>query len=258
MRAAGPSRSGRPRSRRQSAGSTAEPPAGRRARRATRRSSRRRTRRGVRRFRNRGARARPGARTTAGRPAREEALALPCANLDEELPAELRVLLEGAAPEGRHGARPLLGDAAHLRAQVGGLEMNGDAERRYQVDEPVGDLLAQPLLHGEATSVEPHEPCELRDAEDLSVGDVGDVRDAVERQRVVLAEREERDRALEDQAAAALRRERGPQLRIAVIAGGRVVERAQKTLRRLPGAGCVRLQPEGGEDLLDVALEALP
>ena len=84
------------------------------------------------------------------------------------------------------------------------LEVHGDAARRDELDERVGDLLPEPLLHGESARVEAHEPRQLRDAEDLAAGDVRDVRGAVERQRVVLAEREERDRPLDDLAVRAV------------------------------------------------------
>src|SRR4051812_50054923 len=74
--------------------------------------------------------------------------------------------------------------------------MHGNAARRDELDHRVGDLLAEPLLHREPPRIEADEARELRDAEDLAVGDVRDVRLAVERERMVLAEREERDRAL--------------------------------------------------------------
>ena len=117
----------------------------------------------------------------------------------QELAPQLGVL-ERAAPERRDRARVLL-DAAHLRAEVRRLEVDGDAARRDELDERVGDLLAEPLLHGEAPREQAHEPRQLRDADDPVAGDVADVRDAVERQRVVLAEALERDRPLDDLAA---------------------------------------------------------
>ena len=82
--------------------------------------------------------------------------------------------------------------------------MHRDPPRLDELDERVSDLLAEPLLHREAAGVEADETRQLRDAEDLRAGDVRHVRDAVERQRVVLAEREERDRALDDLAAGAV------------------------------------------------------
>ena len=67
-------------------------------------------------------------------------------------------------------------------------------------DEPVGDLLAEALLHREPAREEAHEARQLRDADDPLACDVADVRGAEERQRVVLAEALERDRALDDLA----------------------------------------------------------
>ena len=46
-------------------------------------------------------------------------------------------------------------------------------------------------------------------------------------------------------------------LGIAVVAGGGVDERLQKAARRLAGAGSGEVHAEGGEDLAEVALEAL-
>ena len=94
--------------------------------------------------------------------------------------------------------------------------MHRDPARRDEVDERVGDLLAEPFLDGEPARVQPNQPRQLRDAEDLRAGDVRDVCGAVERQRVMLAERVERDRPFDDLAARAvdarraLRGEGGP------------------------------------------------
>src|SRR5207245_829852 len=96
------------------------------------------------------------------------------------------------------------------------------------------DLLAEPLLNGEAACIEAHEPRQLGDAQDLLACDVADVRGAVERQRVVLAEREEGDRAFHDltvrslDSGGPLRRKRGAELGVAVVAGGRIEERLEK------------------------------
>ena len=119
-------------------------------------------------------------------------------HLGQELLAE-RGVGEDAAPERRH-RRGVLLDAAHPRAQVGGLEVDGHAGRLDQLHQRVGDLLADTLLHREALGEQADEPCELRDADDLLAGDVADVGDAVEGQSVVLAQRVERDRPLDDLA----------------------------------------------------------
>ncbi len=158
----------------------------------------------------------------------------------EEVPPQVRVLRRSrrARTSSRSASPPR--DAAHLRAEVRGLEVDGDAVRRDQLDERVRDLLAEPLLHREPAGVELDEARQLRDADDLGAGDVGDVRGAEERQRMVLAQAVERDRTLDDLADEApsasprpLGRERRQQLRVAVVAGGRVVERPQEPLRRL-------------------------
>src|SRR4029079_10048365 len=115
-----------------------------------------------------------------------------------------------------------------------------------------------------ATGVEAHEARELRDAEDLVAGDIADVRTTMERERVMFAERIKADRALDDlrvtslDALGPLRREYRAQLRIAVVAGGRVEERAHEPPWRLARAGRVEIEPERLEDLGRVALETLP
>src|SRR5919198_5265344 len=102
------------------------------------------------------------------------------------------------------------------------------------MDEGARDLLAEALLQGEPAGEDPYEPRQLRDADDPLASDVADVRDAVERERVVLAEGAERDRPLDDlgehrlRPVGRLRRERRQQLRIALVARSRVVERAQE------------------------------
>src|SRR5207248_5369587 len=109
-----------------------------------------------------------------------------------------------------------------------------------------------------------YDALEIGDPDDLVSGDVADVGDAEERQRVMLAERGEGDRALDDLAGRrvddvpALGRERGHELRVALVACGRVEEGAQETLGRLPRSGRVEIHAERGEDLADVAAEAAP
>src|SRR5581483_11436941 len=83
-------------------------------------------------------------------------------------------------------------------------------------------------------------------------------------ERMVLAERGEADRALDDLrrrgvgAVPALAREGGEQLRVAVVAAGRVVQRPQEPLRGLARTGGVERHPERGEDLRDVLAVAVP
>src|SRR5581483_3974150 len=187
-----------------------------------------------------------GARTPAGRRARTRARALPLLlDLQQELAAQVGVLVEEAAPERRRRPRAVLGHAARVD----------------ELDERVRDLLAHPFLDGEAACVEADDPRQLRDADDLAARDVCHVRRPVERKRVMLAQRVERDWPFEDEPGVrgrVLGRERGEQLRVAVVACGRVVERAQKARRRLTRARRVEIHAEGSEDLAGVPLETLP
>src|SRR5207253_9154434 len=82
--------------------------------------------------------------------------------------------------------------------------------------------------------------------------------------RMVLAEREERDRPLDDLAvppvdvARTLGRKCGPELRVAVVARGRVEHGPEKSLRRLLRPGRSEIHAERSEDLTEVALVARP
>jgi hypothetical protein len=68
------------------------------------------------------------------------------------------------------------------------------------VFERVGDLLTEALLDREAVGEQAHQAGELGQAQDALVRDVAEVRGAVERQGVVLAQRVERDRPFDDLA----------------------------------------------------------
>src|SRR5258706_16396533 len=94
--------------------------------------------------------------------------------------------------------------------------------------------------------------------------DVTDVRVTVEGQRMVLAQREELDRPLDELAdravrpAVALGRKRGEQLRVAFVSARRVVHGAEEARRTRLGARRVEVHAEGLEDLRGVTLELLP
>ena len=70
--------------------------------------------------------------------------------------------------------------------------------------EPVGDLLGQPLLDLRAAGEQLDHPGELGQAEDPLARQVADVRDAEEREHVVLADRVHRDAARQHQLVVAL------------------------------------------------------
>ena len=97
------------------------------------------------------------------------------AHLVEELASQVGILVVQPAPERGHRVRAFFLHAAHLRTEVDGLDMHGHAARLNKVTERVRDLFSQTLLHGESPRVEPDEPGQLRDAEDLSICDVRDV-----------------------------------------------------------------------------------
>ena len=88
-------------------------------------------------------------------------------------------------------SRRRLLNAAHLHAEVIGLQVDRHAMRLEHCLQRVGDLLADPFLHRKALSEEADEPRQFGDANDLLVGDVPDVGVPVEWQGVVLTERVE-------------------------------------------------------------------
>ncbi len=87
----------------------------------------------------------------------------------------------------------LLFDAAHHHAEVLGLEDDGDALGVDGVGDGVGDLAGEALLHLQAAGEDVDEAGNFAEADDLAVGDVGDVGLAEEGQQMVLAQGEELD-----------------------------------------------------------------
>jgi hypothetical protein len=124
--------------------------------------------------------------------------------------------------------------------------------------------VGHPLLHTEPARQDPDESGQLADADDPLVGHVAHPRLAHERQGVVLAQGEEGDRPLDHlgqvtvAVAMALGREGGQQLGVAVVPVGRVVEGAQEALRGRVRPRRVEVESQGGQDLGDVRLVAVP
>jgi len=83
----------------------------------------------------------------------------------------------------------LLFDAAHLHAEVVGLDHDGDADRLEVFLQALGDLPGHPLLHLQAAAVELYQARHLAETDQPAVRDVADVHPAEKRQQVMLAER---------------------------------------------------------------------
>ena len=113
----------------------------------------------------------------------------------QELLAGTWILAHEAVQRRRDRPRAGLLDTAQRHAEVLRLEHDADAARRQMRLQPVGDLLRQALLHLQVAREQVDDPGQLRKADDPVAGQVADVRDAGERQQVVLAQRVERDRA---------------------------------------------------------------
>src|ERR1700694_3137398 len=182
----------------------------------------------------------------------------------QELLSQLRIRLVVPAPEGRPSRGLGLANATHLGAQMSRFEVDGYAVGLQDAREGLGDLAAESLLKGKPPSEEPYQPGELRDADDVFVGDVAQVGVAEEGEGVVFAERVKGDRTFDHLAeltvrpAGALRRKCGHQLGVALIALGRIEHRPQAAQGRLLGTRGVEMQAHRGEDLPHVTLEAEP
>ena len=129
----------------------------------------------------------------------------------EELLARARVVAHESVQRGGDRLRARLLHSAQRHAHVLGLDHDADALRLELTLEPVGDLGREPLLDLQRARVVLDDARELRQPDDLVVGQVGDVRHADERQQVVLAERVEVDLAGHDQlvVVAVVRERRG-------------------------------------------------
>src|SRR4029453_10323816 len=119
----------------------------------------------------------------------------PPARLDQlhELGPRLRPFTE--RPQHRRGDRfrVLLLHAAHQHTQVDRFHPPRHTARLERLVQRAGDLGRQPLLHLQTPTEHLDEPRNLGEADDLAIGQIGDVALAHEGQQVVLAHRAEVD-----------------------------------------------------------------
>src|ERR1700682_6031136 len=182
----------------------------------------------------------------------------------QELLSQLRIRFIVAPPEG--GSRGGLGlpNATHLGTEVSRLEIDRNAVGLQDARQRFGDFAAEPFLNGKAASKEAHQPRELRNTDDVFVRDVAQVGVAEKGERVMLAERVERTRAVDHLAeltvwpAVAFGRKCGHQLGVPFVALRRIEHRSQVPLGRLERPWCIAQQAHGTKDLADVTLEAAP
>jgi hypothetical protein len=85
-----------------------------------------------------------------------------------------------------------------------GLDGDADAVLLQSLLDPVGDLRRQAFLYLQVTREAVDDPTELGEADDPLGRQVGDVRDAVERQQVMSAQRLEGDVPDQDELVVAL------------------------------------------------------
>jgi len=93
----------------------------------------------------------------------------------------------------------LLAHPPHHHAQVLRLEDDGDAFRLEHLHERVSDLLRQVFLRLQAARIDIDDARDLREADDVLAGEVGDVRTAEEGEEMMLAEAVELDVSDDDE-----------------------------------------------------------
>src|SRR5258706_6268794 len=103
------------------------------------------------------------------------------------------VLLKFAGKRGRRRDRMLFLDAAHDHAQVLRFNHHRDAQRLQCFLNAIAAFDREPLLHLQPARKRVDHARDFRQADDMSVGDIGDVRLAEKRQYVVLAQRVDLD-----------------------------------------------------------------
>ena len=143
------------------------------------------------------------------------------------------VVAHGADERARRRARSLA--PARRAATCTGARPRAPRPRRAAraLVDPLGDLPGQPLLHLQVAREQLDDARELRQPDEAVAGHVADVRDAAERQQVVLAQRVERDVGDDDEFVVALvvrERRRGERLRAS----------AARSTRRRPGGASRR------------------
>src|SRR5450759_5453010 len=90
----------------------------------------------------------------------------------EETGAELWFGVVGAPPEAGSGLRFQLAHAAHLRAQMGGFQVDRDSVGAQDLLQRIDDLPANALLERESAGEEAHKAGELGDPDYPVMGDV--------------------------------------------------------------------------------------
>ncbi len=116
----------------------------------------------------------------------------------QQFGASCGLLAEDAEHGARNGIASLFLHSAHHHAEVRGFDDDGDAVGFEDAHEFFGDLRCHPLLDLQAARVDVDDAGDFGEADDFSVGDVGDVRSPVKRQHMMLAHGEELDVAHDD------------------------------------------------------------
>src|SRR5207248_11655417 len=96
-------------------------------------------------------------------------------------------------------------DAPHLDTEMVGFKIDRNPVRLKHRIEGIHNLLPQPFLDRKTPGKEPHEACELGNADDGLMREIADVGMPEKRQGMVLAQREKRDGSLDHLAQSTVR-----------------------------------------------------
>jgi hypothetical protein len=149
----------------------------------------------------------------------------------------------------------LLAYSAHLSAEVYSFQVHSHPVRLEVLDQPISDLLANSLLDREASRKEAHQSRELGQSNDVLMSDVGDVGDPLERQSVMFAESDERNRPFDDladlavRASSALGGEYREKLGISLVADRRVEHSPDEASRCGARRHGIHVHSQAREDL---------
>src|SRR5689334_25242 len=145
--------------------------------------------------------------------------------------------------------------AAHFHAHMMRFQINSDTMWMQHGFQRIRDLLTDPLLNRKAFRKESHETRQLGDANDVFMSDVSDIGFSIKRKGMMFTQRKKWNRSFHHLAQAAIRItvafgiKNTQQLRVTIVAFGRVEERFDKSPRRIFCAGSVEIQAECRKDL---------
>src|SRR5688572_31463698 len=110
-----------------------------------------------------------------------------------------------ATPHGGPCHRRRFSYAAHCHTEMTSFKINGNTVRMQHGIQRVCNLLTDPFLYCKTFGEKPYHPGELRNSNDVLMGNVSNISHAVEGKSMMLAQRIKGDRSLYDLAKPAVR-----------------------------------------------------